>query len=197
MYRLKITDIKSGKGTIHHIVAIPEEVYKRMGKPNEVIAEHAYDYLIIRPIKSIVISEASEEDVLSIRNEIQKVDTYNIPCTEILEHVKRMTCIHGSPLKILVNCIGTSKEHIAYILYLDGYTERILNGLSCGYNGTSPGALVSLVAWLSGRTRADAEIGKSVEAVVKARGARAIIVNNFPERIEVLAYKNRNDIERS
>ena len=181
---VKVSLRRGGTGGLSATITIPRELYHSVGEPSEVmISVTGTGDIIVRPVKPVEVYEASWDEVERELESLKSArrETPKLSCVDVNDHVERQAACHGAPERVLVLC----SENLAFIEYGDGLVEEIRGAYSCGYPGTSPGALARLIAWLAGRRYAvDPEAEKAEEAV-KRSGVGAVLVHNTRRKVEV------------
>ena len=182
-WRVRVSLRRGGTGGVSATVTIPRELYRSLGEPLEVELSPTNTGLVLRPVKPIEVREAGWEEVERARAGLARLKRAATEATGVKanEHVEEAARCHGYPTTVLVLC----RENTAYIEYEDGLVEEVRGAYSCGYPGTSPGALARLIAWLAARQHAVDPEAEKAERAVKQGGVDAVIVYNDRRRVEV------------
>ena len=189
MWRRSVRKINSNA-----MAELPPEIYENCwGSPEEIVIEYLSRYAaLVRPVKRIearFVNEFEVHDYIEdLKKEVSKVK--KVTCHDVIKHITVMSLMHGIPMELAVYCHGTKEEGTAYISYVGpngSYSEAVVGGLSCGYNGNT-GNLIRILAWLAGRDINDPEV-EEAEKLVKNLNAKVVVVINRRLIIEVLIVR--------
>jgi len=124
------------------VVELPPEIYENYwGSPKEIVIEYLSRYAaLVRPVKRIEARFVDESEVHDYIEDLKKEvsEVKKVTCHDVIRHIKVMSLIYGIPMELVVYCHGTKEEGTAYISYIGpngSYSEAVVSGLSCGYNG--------------------------------------------------------------
>ncbi len=188
---VRVIERRGGRGDISFYVNIPKEYHLMLGKPGSYTIQLVGDSILLSPIRNVIIEKEASYTLRSLQKEfekyLQEIRPRPISCVEVNKYLLRNRILNEGIIEATIFCANHKYEHKALIKYGNGKAEIIENGLSCGYSGTSPGATVWFVAYLSQRIREDEQI-KEVEKIVKDRklGALRIEVNILENRVIVI-----------
>ncbi len=184
---VRVLERRGGRGDISFYVNVPKDYHLMLGKPSSYSIQLVGDLILLLPVRSIVVEREHGYTLHNLQEEfeeyLEKIKPKSISCVEVNKYLLRNRIVNEGITEAIVFCINHKHKHKALIKYGNNEAEIIENGLSCGYSGTSPGATVRFIAYLSQRVRGDRQV-EEVEKIVKDRKLRAL-------KIEVDTLENK------
>jgi len=187
---VRVLERRGGRGDVSFYVSIPKHFHTFLGTPDTYRVQLVGDSLLFLPVREVIVNDFEKGGSLEnaeqeLTKALSKRKPKSISCVKVLDHLHRRRVLRGGIVEVTVFCLGHKYESHALVKYGNDTTEVITEGLSCGYEGTSAGSTVWLVAELSQHARADTAIAK-VERVVKGVELRGGAI-----RIEVSVLDNK------
>ncbi|MEB3759689.1 MAG: hypothetical protein GSR81_02450 [Desulfurococcales archaeon] len=187
--RVRVSVKRSSRGSVSYLVTIPKHLHLALGGPEEYWWEEWGVGLLLIPVRRLETGEVSEGELEAIVKDLGG-EARSARVDDPDELLIGSIIAHRGVETLVVDCRGGPDEARSLILYGDGSVRALeYPWLSCGYPGTSPGRLIRLISWLSGRGWAITGEVSEVELALKDPRAKAIVVEVAAERVRVRVYR--------